>query len=134
MMDGSSISPRNTQVRYLGIIIAVVWLACTQVDARAQQPGPPAASPYQQRLSPYLDLLRADNSALSPYHSFLQPRREFNRRLRWQSNRIGQLEQNAMGFRSVPRSSLSSRMPTGRGGRFHTYLHFYPTQNQSPTR
>ena len=132
--------PEIPKVRQSFIVFAVILITGSQADTFAQQPGPPATSPYQQRLSPYLDLLRADNSVLSPYHSFVRPRQQFNQRLRWQASRIGQLEQNAARLQSS-RQAFSSRMPTGRGGRFQSYLHFYPTstpntnnQSQIPRR
>lgn len=93
----------------------------------------PADSPYQQRLSPYLDLFRADASLLSPYHSFVVPRREVRQQLRRQSYQINRLQQQAVGLESRLDHSPGTRLPTGRGGSFNNYLHYYrlnhPPQN-----
>ncbi len=107
------------------MLAAAIFCASSLSGALAQQPGPPS-SPYQQRLSPYLDLLRADNSVLHPYHSFVLPRRDFQQRLRLQAAQIGQLQQTTSRLQSQSPSSIAPRMQTGRGGRFQSYLHFYP--------
>lgn len=85
--------------------------------------GGPSSVPYQQRLSPYLDLLRADNSVLSPYHSFVQPRQQLRQNQNTQAARILTLERS---FRQSPGASTQTeRLQTGRGGMFNNYLHYY---------
>jgi hypothetical protein len=84
-------------------------------------------SPYQQRLSPYLDLLRTDNSLLSPYHTFVQPQQQLQQRLQQQSLHIGHLEKSVIG--SSPRLRAgNNRHSTGGGGHFFNFSHFYRSQ------
>lgn len=83
-------------------------------------------SPYQQRLSPYLDLMRDDRSVLPPYHSFVRPRQEFRQRLNRQAAQIGRLGQAIGRPTSASTYSSSVRIPTGRGGTFYNYLHYFP--------
>ena len=82
-------------------------------------------APYRPKLSPYLDLLRNDNSILNPYHSFVLPRRELHQQQARQAGEISRLEQATFGRFAPNAPSQTSRLPTGRGGRFQTYLHFY---------
>lgn len=83
-------------------------------------------APIQPKLSPYLDLLRNDNSLLSPYHSFVLPRRELQRQQAHQAAEINRLEQATLRRDAhFTGPGNSSRLPTGGGGRFQTYLHFY---------
>jgi len=90
-------------------------------------------SPYQLRLSPYLDLMRDDRSVLPPYHSFVRPRQELRQRQNRQAAQIGRLGR-AIG-RSGPGRVYSSspRLQTGRGGTFYNTLHFFPS-NQTGQR
>lgn len=114
------------------VVMAGLWMASTPSAVHAQAPGRgvrggqskrAAAAPYQQRLSPYLDLLRADNSALSPYHSFVQPRQQFRQSQNRQAAEIRRLD------RMIPRPGSTATRPeriqTGRGGTFNNYLHYY---------
>lgn len=114
-------------------VVAGLWVGSTLSDAHAQIPRQgigggrsksAATAPYQQRLSPYLDLLRADNSALSPYHSFVQPRQQMRLNQNRQAAQIQSLG------RMIPSSGISSgtsdRIQTGRGGTFNNFLHYYP--------
>ncbi|WP_182864769.1 hypothetical protein [Stieleria mannarensis] len=81
-------------------------------------------SPYQQRLSPYLDLLRSDNSILSPYHSFVQPRQQLRQNQTRQFQQLQKL-QRAFDRSATGTSASSERTQTGRGGTFNNYLHYY---------
>lgn len=107
------------------VVVGIAW----QHSAKAQAvygttlPSPSAVS--QPRLSPYLDLLRTDNSVLTPYHSFVQPRQELRQNLRRQELQIGQLERTSLGFTTGTEIQASTRQPTGGGGNFNNYLHFY---------
>lgn len=84
---------------------------------------------YQPRLSPYLDLLRNDSSVLSPYHSFVVPRRELYQRQLQQSVQLGRLQQSAYRQRRT-RSGNNSRLPTGGGGQFQNTMHYFPSNNK----
>ncbi len=80
----------------LGVLamLGSLWLSGTVV-AQVTYPVWPQqqTAPIQPRLSPYLDLLRNDNSVLSPYHSFVLPRREVQRQQARQAAEINRLEQ-----------------------------------------
>lgn len=123
---------RNTLLPTCLVLTTGIWSVCVPRTAHAQAPSlrfggvnskRVGAAPYQQRLSPYLDLLRTDNSALSPYHSFVQPRQQFRQTQSRQAAQIRGLDQ------MVPRSTgtpvYSDRIQTGRGGMFNNYLHYY---------
>jgi len=99
------------------------------VAAQAIYPGSrQPVAPYRPKLSPYLDLLRTDNSQLNPYHSFVVPRRELYGRQARQAAEISRLGRSSYG-RSAGRGSMQPRLPTGGGGRFQTYLHYYQFNN-----
>lgn len=116
----------NSQFRRIAITTALLLPAMTAV-AHSQQPGddpgPAGTNPLQPRLSPYLDLLRRDNSVLSPYHSFVRPRQEFRQGFRRQAAKIRRLERAVA--RPAATTSAQNRLRTGRGGTFHNYLHYY---------
>jgi hypothetical protein len=83
-------------------------------------------APIQPKLSPYLDLLRNDDSVLNPYHSFVLPRREIHRQQARQAAEINHLKQGTSRRGAhLADPANSPRLPTGGGGRFQTYLHFY---------
>jgi hypothetical protein len=105
--------------------------AAEPAAAQTMYPRGPGAnsSQYQPRLSPYLDLLRRDNSVLSPYHSFVVPRRGIYQQQMQQSAQIGRLQQDA-NQRARSNAGNGSRLPTGRGGQFQNYMHFFPRNNQ----
>ncbi len=115
------------------IIMVPVGLALVSLPASAPAQGfgggskRASSAPYQQRLSPYLDLLRSDNSALSPYHSFVQPRQQLRQNQNRQSEQLRRLERTIQ--RSAAPASHSERMQTGRGGTFNNFLHYYPSNS-----
>ncbi|KAA1261023.1 hypothetical protein LF1_35660 [Rubripirellula obstinata] len=76
-----------------------------------------------QRLSPYLDLLRSDNSVLGPYHSFVLPRQQIQQSIRRQASEIRNLRRTVS---ESPHATPShGRTQTGRGGSFNNHLHYY---------
>ena len=88
-----------------------------------------SSSPYQQRLSPYLNLLRNDNSTLNPYHAFVQPRQQIQQNIVRQGiqlQRLNQAYQSSSLGASLTTPS-QNRRPTGNSGSFNNYSHFYPT-------
>ncbi|WP_442511960.1 hypothetical protein SH528x_003714 [Novipirellula sp. SH528] len=97
--------------------------AQTSVQGSQSRRNGSGETPYQQRLSPYLDLLRNDNSALSPYHSFVQPRRQVQQNQNFQASQIQRIQRTIE--RPVTRSPQIERTQTGRGGTFNNYLHYY---------
>ena len=81
--------------------------------------------PRQPQLSPYLNLLRNDNSLLNPYHSFVLPRRDMQQQQFRMATEINRLEQTSLGQFAPRSATTTNRLPTGNAGRFQTYLHFY---------
>ncbi len=83
--------------------------------------------PNQPKLSPYLDLLRNDDSVLSPYHSFVLPRRAISQQQSVQAGQLRRLEYETSARRAAQGTSSVRRLSTGRGGQFQTTLHFFPS-------
>lgn len=71
-------------------------------------------------VSPYLDLLRQDSGYLPNYHTFVRPKIETRRQQigQWQS--INQLQRRVSTFQQQ-----GEIRPTGQGGYFNNYLHYY---------
>ncbi len=97
-------------------------------SAQAIRPMLPAnqGARSQPQLSPYLNLLREDNSTLSPYHSFVRPQRENLQQQSQQSSALHQLENRVYSQQRGNAGGLSvPRLPTGNGAKFQSYSHFY---------
>ncbi len=119
--------------------IVTLFLFCLPTTAGAQGSIPvqgtaaskrvPSASPYQQRLSPYLDLLRTDNSVLGPYHSFVRPRQQLRQSIGVQATQFGQLLRDRNTVRTSTGNTIPDRVQTGHGGTFNNHLHFYQFQS-----
>ena len=86
----------------------------------------------QPRLSPYLNLLREDNSTLSPYHSFVRPQRLLQQQQALQASEIARLEHTSSITRRAP--DASERLPTGNAAQFQAYSHFYQFHQPLPKR
>jgi hypothetical protein len=134
--------PRPIGMSLVGLLALIVWIDLSG-EAKAQgisgRPNAQTASPYNQRLSPYLDLLRSDNSALSPYHAFVRPRQQIQQGFQQQAFQIRKLR-GSINNTTAPHA-IPDRMQTGRGGGFNNYLHFYQVprgaisgQNSGPRR
>jgi hypothetical protein len=122
------VSRFRTEIARASVVVFAVLALQTTSQAQVNRYGATpqhSASPYQSRLSPYLNLLRTDNSVLTPYHSFVQPRIQFQRNLNRQAHQIGQLERASVGSGSSSQTESTTRRQTGRGGSFNNYLHFY---------
>ncbi len=121
-------SRSRTEVTRAAAVVFVVLALQTTSQAQVSKYGPApqySASPYQNRLSPYLNLLQAQTGVLTPYHTFVQPRIQFQQNLNRQASQIGQLERAERGQGSNSRNGSTARQQTGRGGSFNNYLHFY---------
>jgi len=113
------------------LLVAINLQTTSHAQVPTQRSTFKTSAPYQQRLSPYLNLLRSDNSLLGPYFSFVRPRQEIHRSLNRHTSQIGELERSIDTFRPAEESTSGSRLPTGRGGTFNTYLHYYPMTQRS---
>ncbi|MCM2374839.1 hypothetical protein [Aporhodopirellula aestuarii] len=97
----------------------------------------PEFDPLPPSLSPYLDLLRSDSGVVSPYHSFVLPKRRIAEQQTQQSAQLRHLRSQVDQLNTVSqnRSRVSrDRVPTGRGGYFQQYSHFYPASNNASRR
>lgn len=123
------VSHRNLLLLGIAAVLGSVS-AASPASAQAIYPGPvqQRPAPYKPRLSPYLDLLRRDNSVLTPYHSFVVPRRELYSRQLSQAAQINQMQRSYQ--QTQRRQAPGNRMPTGRGGQFMNYLHYFPRSDQ----
>ena len=113
---------------------AVTWMLLAFVVggvAHGQSPRMKYAAPQRPTLSPYLDLLRGDSGVLPPYHAFVQPRRAVQHQLSQQRQAIPGLQTELSRAPAFSSGSFSDR-PTGVGGRFQTYLHYYDFGSQRP--
>lgn len=119
-----------------GFIAGLVSLLISPAAmAQTIQPmGPTDQRAFNQpRLSPYLNLLREDNSTLSPYHSFVRPQRESFQRQSRQSSELQRLESRVYSQqRAGAAGALVPRLPTGNGARFLSYSHFYQFEPIQP--
>jgi hypothetical protein len=94
----------------------------------SHQPGQgmqQGTAPYQPKLSPYLDLLRSDNSLLSPYHTFVVPKTQVQRQQTQQALEITRLRHAQMQRPVQGTTSSQERLQTGQSARFYSYSHFY---------
>tara|TARA_R110002049_G_scaffold4601_4_gene31927 strand:+ start:176625 stop:177050 length:426 start_codon:yes stop_codon:yes gene_type:complete len=121
----------------LSVTAALTTLAIsTTASAQTTYPGSQhsvtrgKAIQYEPRptLSPYLNLLRNDDSVLSPYHSFVVPRRQQQQARQAQNDQIRSLQRRLNHTGQIPGGD---RTPTGRGGYFQTYMHYFPQSNVS---
>lgn len=119
---------RCRQFAVLAILLASVCSAPGVLLAQAVYPQALGA-PSHPSLSPYLDLLRNDNSVLPPYHSFVLPRRAVLQQQARQSLAIGQLESTVRSSNARLESTIGngSRLSTGGGGSYQNFSHFYPS-------
>lgn len=121
--------------RLVGLSVATgLWLAAGGISFGQATYSAPSweqargryTAPLQPQLSPYLNLLRNDSSALSPYHSFVQPRRQQLQAFQQQASRLDRLERVTASPHPTRGQPSTGRLPTGSGSYFQSYLHFYP--------
>ncbi len=115
---------KQRKLLFGGLALLVVLAYADSSAAQVIHPNLPQnrVQPIQPKLSPYLNLLREDTSVNSPYHTFVLPRREVAQEQLRQAAEISSIQ------RLVPERATAasrSRVRTGTGGHFNTYLHFY---------
>lgn len=119
---------------WLGLILS---LAAYSSSAHAQALRPMSTTDRQTasqpRLSPYLNLLREDNSTLSPYHSFVRPQRLLQQQQALQAAEIARLERTSSISKRTERAP-AERLPTGNAAQFQAYSHFYQFHQLQPKR
>lgn len=120
----------NRTLLLLAIITLGSLSASEPASAQAvypQMPGGPSIH-YQPKLSPYLNLLRGDDSVLGPYRTFVLPQQRLYQQQVNQTVQIGRLQQAAN--RQTRGATRNGRLPTGRGGQFQNTMHFFPQTTQ----
>lgn len=128
-----TIRPRTIIV----LLSALLWGVASpsaKVQAQSWNPGNVRTPtvPQPPPLSPYLNLLRSDNSLLSPYHTFVVPQRQMQYQQNFQAREISRLQQATFGSHQPHSGGAPNRLPTGTGGHFQTYLHFYGFNSVRP--
>ncbi len=127
---------RKANLSKISLFIVLGTLAAAGLvrTAAAQAPPPSHYSPPNGRptVSPYLNLFRGNSGPVPNYQTLVRPQLnqlETNRMLRLDVERnaghIQQVEQNVATLRD-PKIA-----PTGAGGSFYSYSHFY-SQAQGP--
>ena len=134
LVHGRTDLTRNILRKFALVMIATASILAISTPAAAQY-GSGQLPAFQgatnkPKLSPYLDLLRNDNSVLSPYHAFVLPRREIAQRQAAQAIELRRLE-FATTRRSAVSASTNPRFTTGRGGTFQSTLHFFPSSTSN---
>ena len=98
---------------------------------RVQAP-PQRYQPSRPTISPYLNLLRQNESPVPNYYSFVRPQLQTQERYQ-QQQAINFQQQTAIG--TLDEQVLQMTQPaaaTGGGGNFRQYSHFYPGLGVSP--
>ena len=116
--------------RFLKFSILGTLLTLSGLNANGQDV--PRYSPERPTVSPYLNLLRNDNGPVPNYYSLVRPQlnqQGFNNRTasaaRLQSLSIQKIEEV---------SQMRSTGPTGTGGVFQDFSHFYPAKRTNSSR
>jgi hypothetical protein len=98
--------------------------------------------PARPTVSPYLNLLRTNDSPIPNYYSLVRPQQQ-QYRFYEQQQLINQQQQTSLqtqqqGLRTVQEGLLEMRQPqakaTGTGGRFMDYQHYYSFQRSAARR
>jgi hypothetical protein len=114
--------------------LVVVLASTAGVYVHAQERWtPPSGRPA---LSPWLDMFRADPGPLPNYHQFVRPRQELRRTLDRQASVIQTQGAALRGLsQELPLTVRGGGMsPTGVGGSFLNYSHFYSGLGGGPRR
>lgn len=110
--------------------------------ALAQVNGGSRYVPARPTVSPYLNLLRTNNSPVPNYYSLVRPQLQ-QYSINEQQQSINQQQQSSLqtqqqGLRNVQEGLLEMRQPqvkaTGTGGRFMDYQHYYSFQRAAARR
>ncbi len=119
----------------LATLLLILALCAPSAQAQALRPMSTTdrQTASQPRLSPYLNLLREDNSTLSPYHSFVRPQRLLQQQQALQASEIARLERTSSITRRAERDP-AERLPTGNAAQFQAYSHFYQFHQPLPKR
>jgi hypothetical protein len=98
---------------------------CLAQGGRYRGYGGRYSSPYGPTLSPYLDYFRRDTGVLDPYNAFIRPRRQLQNQL---ANIVEQEQaENARLRQQIQGVRAAEAAPTGTGGTFLNYSHYYPS-------
>lgn len=115
------------------VLVWAVLMGVTLLLSRpalAQAPGGGYTKPI---FSPYLDLFRTDPGPLPNYYQFVRPKQQLLKTLQNQNTQL-ERQRASLGALRQQVSTMerqSEARPTGIGGGFMNYSHYYPAQ-QSP--
>ena len=119
------------------VIVATCLLICGLQAASAQQPRR-SYTPYRPStptISPYLDLFRRNTGDLPNYHTFVRPKLQTRAAFQQQAGQFRSLQRQLGGlqrqFSSLENPHVS---PTGIGGGFMNFSHFYSTPTATGRR
>jgi len=110
----------------LAACVAICCVQASPADAQVSRYSSAVNNLSRPALSPYLDYFRNDTGALPNYHQFVRPKNRLRADL-LQSNRSITGLQGAV-RRNAQRIEAGTVRPTGRGGSYMNFLHFYPQQ------
>lgn len=119
--NGDFVMKPKRQLATAFAMMFVIGVATSSLSAQQQGTTRRDDSLTRPPVSPYLDLLRRDTGALPAYQAFVRPRLDFQQRQSIQSRAIRQLQQQT----TANAQSINRIRPTGQGGYFNNYLHYY---------
>ncbi|MBN2580000.1 MAG: hypothetical protein JXB10_13510 [Pirellulales bacterium] len=112
----------------MAVTLAAVCLVVSlrPVSAQIYAPSGPQALP--PTFSPWLNLFQRNTGPLDNYHTWVQPEMRLRQTLQYQARNIQSLQQ----YVSQPQTRTDGKLaPTGVGGGFMSYSHYYPGLNTS---
>jgi hypothetical protein len=138
IMEGS-LPIMSTGVRAMKRLqLAVLFsIACAvqffTLPARGQDYRSRYYRPPRPAISPWFDLGRLDPGPLGPYHSYIRPKQELYRNLQQQGAALQQQHAalSSMGKTISNWQRVGSVRPTGTGGVFMNYSHYYQLRASS---
>ena len=118
-------SSRHVKLVILAVLFSLGFAQRSQAQLMYPiEPQKPLA-PASPTLSPYLNLLRNDNSQLSPYHTFVLPQRQIIQQQLQTTGDVSRLQREVSRSSRLSQPGYPSRRPTGNAASFQSYLHFY---------
>lgn len=106
-------------------------MAAKEASAQINMPPAPAPREYTKppAFSPWLNMNRADPGPLGPYLSYVRPEQRLRRAMvdQQQALRRTQAQMNVLSRRQTAIETRGSATPTGVGGTYMNYSHFFPS-------
>jgi hypothetical protein len=124
---------------FLGTAVLTGLFFAVSRPAIAQYPSTLASPTYRSpalrspTISPWLDLFRRNEGVLDNYNQFVRPQQQLRRAMAQQQNEITSQRLRQRRIQSeigALQRDGRGHMPTGVGGTFQNYLHYYPSYQQ----